>query len=355
MIYKAKNNFLIPLFVVAAILFVILLNVLVKPDLNIKTYCKVYPKEKWVLAKGDNGQIISSMIDFTKGNTVQYSLNQFERGEYVSLEFSQNLKSGEFINKGDTIASIISSEVESQLISAEGELDVAISNLETQNAGQKKSIIEETKNKLKYVEEKIKEQKILFKRDSLLYEKGLNSQQDYEIQKWEIDLLEIEKQIYKAGLDNVTTGVKEEEINLVKSQINSIKSRLDFLKNRKNYLTVISPISGFTTNIFSPDTLLTIINHKDIILNLPVKIDDLPLIKEGQNIDIIISDFDKEYKGLITAVSPEVKFLNSQQVVLVSVRLDNNDGKLLPGMVKESYLKIKQITFYEYIKRFFIS
>ena len=337
---------------VSIILLGLTLNLFIKPDLTIRTYCQVYPKEEWALVRGNNGQIISSMIDYTSGHTVQYSLNQFERGEYISLNFSHKIGSEEFVNKGDTIASILSSEVEDQLITAEGELDVARANFKTQNAGEKQSMIEEAENRLKYTDEKIKEQKVLLQRMTTMYGKGLSSQQDYETQKWTLDLLEIEKRIYKAQLENASTGVKEEEIELIESQINSIKSRLAFLKNRKNDLILISPISGYAANLFSPDTLLAIINDKEIVLNVPIKIEDIDLIKKGQSLNIDINGLDKEYSGSVVSISREVKFLNNQQIVFVSVKLDNSEGVLLPGMVKEIFLEIKQISFYEYMKRF---
>lgn len=353
MIYREKKNYLIPLSVVSVIILSLVLNQLIHPVLNIKTYCQLYPEEEWALTKGNNGQIISSMTNYERGHTVQYSLNQFERGEFISLKFSNKLNNEGFINKGDTIASIISSEVEDRLISLIGELDVAKSNLKTKNAGQKESVIKEAENKLRYTEEKIKEQKVLFRRISTLYAKGLSSEEEYETHKWALDLLEIEEQIYKSQLENASTGEKQEEINLIESRINSIKSRLSFLKSRKNNLTIISPLSGYSVNIFSADTLIKVINNKELILKAPIKVEDIDMIKKGQTLIINVSDLDKEFTGLIVSVSPEVKFLNNRQVIFVSIKIDNNEGKLLPGMVKEINLKIKQIKFSNYIIRFF--
>ena len=353
MIYQGKKNYLIPLIVISVVLLFLVLNLLIDPVLNIKTFGQVYPKEEWVLTRGNNGQIISSMMDYERGHTVQYSLNQFERGEFISLKFSNLLNNGGFINKGDTIASIISSEVEDQLISLIGDLDVAKANLNTKNTGQKESMIKEAANRLKYTEEKIKEHKVLFKRTSALYEKGLSSEAEYEAQKWALDLLEIEKQIYKSELENTSTGVKQEEINLIESQINSIKSRLSFLRSRKNNLTIISPLSGYAANVFSPDTLLAVINDKEIILKVPIKVEDIDLIKKGQTLKVNINDLEKEFSGLVMSISPEVKFLNNRQVVFVTIKMDNREEKLLPGMVKEISLEIKQIKFYEYLERFF--
>ncbi len=52
-------------------------------------------------------------------------------------------------------------------------------------------MIEEAKNRLNYVDEKIKQQKILFERANTLFMKDLISREEYETQKWLLDLYEI--------------------------------------------------------------------------------------------------------------------------------------------------------------------
>lgn len=348
MIYTAKKHFLIPIILITVLIF-FLLNLLIKPNLTIKTLSEVFPKEKWILTRGTNGQLISSMIDYESGHTVQYNLNQFERGEFISLKYFFNPKEKKFFNKGDTIMSIYSSEVEDRLVTIEGELNVAKANLTSQSTGQKEALIKEAESRLNYIDEKIKEQKVLYERSKSLYEKELISQQDYEIQKWIIDLLEIEKKIYKAQLENLSTGVKPEEINLLKSQIAALESRLNFLKKRKNDLTITSPISGSLLNVFSQDTLMTLINDREVILHTPVKISDLEFLKNGSTVNLQINK--SYYTGFIVLINKEVKLLNNQQVVFISTKLDNKDGKLLPGMILESLLQIKEISLIEYIQR----
>ena len=351
MVYSGKKNYLFPAVIVSIILLILILNFFIKPDLTIKTICEVFPKEKWILTRGNNGQIISSMIDYTKGHTVQYSLNQFERGEYISLKFFFDNEK-RLINRGDTVISIISSDVKERLATVEGELEIAKADLRSQSVGEKESLIKEAEARLKYTIEKINEQNVLLQRMQSLFGKGLSSQQEYETQKWILDLLEIEKEIFKAQLENFSTGAKSAVINLIRSQINSIDSRLNSLKERKSGLTIVAPISGYITNVFSPDTLVALINDKEIVLYTPIKIEDLGLLSKGQSVRLSISDFEGEYSGSVIDVSREVKFLNNQQVAFISVWIDNKDGKLLPGMVKESFLRIKEISFFEYISRF---
>jgi len=56
-------------------------------------------------------------------------------------------------------------------------------------------------------------------RTEALYNKGLVSQEEYDIVKGSYDLYEINIAISKARLEAVETGVKKEEIGLIKSQI----------------------------------------------------------------------------------------------------------------------------------------
>ena len=349
MIYSFKKHYFLPVFVMILIVLLIVLNALITPKLSIKTMSEIFPKEKWLLTKGNNGQIISSMIDYTKGHTVQYSLNQFERGEYVSLKFL--LDKTKYVNVGDTIISISSSEVDERMITAENDFEIAKANLKAKDSGEKEALIEEARARLAYTEEKLNEEKVMFERIKGLYDKGLSSQQEYDSQKWIIDLLGIERKIYSAQIDNLSTGAKAEEVNLLLAEISSAEAKLKFMKNRKNDLKIISPISGYIENIFSPDTLSAIVNTNEVVLHTPVTVEDMEYLKIGEEVNFNLADYENELSGKVIAVSHEVKFINNKQAVFVSILLDNKDGKFLPGMVRESYLNIKTISVFEYIKR----
>jgi hypothetical protein len=350
--FSVKKSYLLPASVISVIVLLLLLNLLIKPNLIIKTFCEVLPKEKWILTRGNDGQIISSIIDYSRGHTVQYSLNQFERGEYISLEFLVDDQREKFINRGDTIISMSSSDIEDRLLTVEGEFETAVANLKMQRTGQKESLIKEAEARLNYTDKKINDQKILFNRVESLYEKKLSSLQEYETQKWILDLLEIEREIYNAQLENLSTGVKREEIDLIESQIRSVESRLELLKRRKDKLEIISPISGYLANVYSHDTLLILINDKEIILHTPVKLEDIELLKNSKNVKLNLDDIEKEFSGSVISVSREVKFMNEQQVIFISIKIDNKDGELLPGMIKGSFLRIKEISLFEYLSRF---
>lgn len=347
-----KNHFVYVSLII--LLLIIFLNIFVHPSLSIKTVSNVLPKERWVLEKGTNGQLVSSLIDYEKGHIVQYDLNQFERGEHISLKFLFETGKKIFFNKGDSILQILSSDVEERLSEIEGEFETAKANLIAQTTGQKEALINEIKNKINYTDERINQQNILFRRAQTLLDKDLISLQEYETQKWILDLLRIEKKIYEAQLENLKTGAKPEEIDLIKTQIGSLQKRLEVLNKRKNSLLITSPISGYLSDVYARDTLLSVINKDEIILYTPIKVTDLIYFKPGAVINVYSPNIDRTYNGVVIKTAQEAQLLNNQQVIIISIKL-KNDNKLLPGMIIETIINIKKISFWEYILKLITS
>lgn len=351
MIYKQKKTIHIVLaFIIISLIFLVISS-FIKIPYRIKTYSEVFPKEKWLLTRSNGGELISHLIDFTRGHTTQYNVSQFERGEFIELNFSDFIKGKKEFAKGDTIVTLLSSNITDQLVSAEGELNVAVANLRSQAAAQKEPLVSEAESRIKYTDEKLAEQKVLYDRAKQLLEKGIIAQQEYELQKWTYDLLEIEKKIYSAQLENFKTGVKPEEIRILESQINALKNRLKFLKDWESNLVIVSPIDGKITSTLSPDTLLNIINFDQLVIHAPVKTFDLAEFKEGQNLDLSFPDVEDIYHGEVLNINREIKIVSGQQVAFVSIRIDNSDYKLLPGMIIESSLILSKITLFDYIIR----
>ncbi len=341
MIYRQKKVLHVGGIIFLIFVAILVLSAFVETPFRINTYSEVFPKERWLLTRGNSGQIISNLIDFSQGHTASYNISEFERGEQVSIKFYEYLKGKREFIAGDTIANIRSSNVENQLVSAKGELEIAIANLKSQNSSQKEPLIREAESKLKYTSEKIDEQKILLERASQLFQKGFTSKQEYELQKWNLNLLLIEEKIYKAQVENLSTGVKPEEVKYLESQVKAVEEKLDFLKKMISDFVLTTPISGKMISSFSPDTLLNIINYKEIILHTPVRVDDLSEFAEGQEIVSNFTGIDEPAKGKIISIDKQVKFVNGQQVVFLSVLFDNKLEKLLPGMVIENSIKLR--------------
>lgn len=318
---------------------------------EIGTVGEIFPKEKWTLSRGDAGQVISNVIDYTKGYSTHYDIFQFERGEVVSANLSRYLGGKKELFKGDTIFCMQSSDLEDQLITAKNALLVATAELRSKSSAEKEPLIREAEHRLEYTRKKTEEQKLVFDRAAQLYEKGFSSLQEFELQKWNYDLLEIEEQIAAARLENLKTGVKPQEVEFLVSQIDALKSRLAYLKSRQSQLLVTSPIPGSVTSTFAPDTFLSVTNYRAIVLHVPVKITDLPEFHEGQTVSAYFPSLERTCEGTILSVGRNVTLMDEQQVVYLSIQFENSARVFMPGMVVRNTLRLRKITMLEYLLR----
>jgi len=160
------------------------------------------------------------------------------------------------------------------------------------------------------------------------------------------------KEIFtKRRLKILKTGVKPQETQLLESKVNSIKKRLNFLRSKESQLAIVSPIEGRVISSFSQDTLFNVTNYNCVVLHIPVKLIDLQDFYEGQNIPVSFPNCTEVLKGKILSIEKEVKMINNQQVVFLSLIVKNPGAFLLPGMVIETSMTLGKITLIKQLTR----
>lgn len=349
-----KKQYVLLLSLPVVVVIILLLNRAIEFPFTIKTYMEVKPQQKWVLAKGDNGQLTSSLFNYEFGFSNNLSVTQFERGELISFEFHPSIKNKR-IYVGDTIVIVRSNELEQRLIELEGELSVAKAELASKKVGEKISLIDEAENKLQFAQARVDEKKISINRIEQLFKKGLLSQEEYEIALWELKQLEIDRNIYKSQLEAVSSGSKPEEIKRLESNVNALNNEINLLSIRLNELTIISPIDGVKNPSFSSDTLLTLIDIDNVVLTAPIKISELGYFEEDSILKIKLNNFDEEFDGRIILLSKEVKYLDGTQVVIANILIDNRQTGLLPGMILEGEIILDTLSIPELAIRYFFN
>ena len=160
-------------------LILIILLAEVKVNQSINTLFEVNPSKKWVLARGNEGQIISSVTDNKSVVSNNISIVQFERGESMNFHLVQSILSRSTISKGDTVAIMYSSRLQERLTKLKGELLIAQADLVAKSTGEKQQLIEEVRKKVEYTEAKIQQKKIYFIRAQELFGKSYISKEEY--------------------------------------------------------------------------------------------------------------------------------------------------------------------------------
>lgn len=350
MLKGSNKNILFGFAGVTVVLFLIFVfGEVVKIPKTIDSYAQIYPHSKWVLSTGTAGQINSSLMDFTHGFSSSYQTTQFDRGEDISFLFDKSLSNKHNIEAGDTIIRIKSSQIQERIILAQGELAVAKANLLSQSTGDKTELVNEATSNLEFSKTKVVQKKSLFDRADQLFKKGLISQEEYDTQKWELKLLEIEVEVNKSKLEALKTGVKQEQVQIITSQIEALNSQLKFLFERAERLYILSPIGGIVSQSFSPDTLLTVLKMDEVMLNIPVKLSDVNNFKRGTNSKIELGQNHESIIGKTISISNEVQIMDGNQVVFARMLIKNPNEKYLSGMVLPCRITLDKISLKDYL------
>jgi len=298
---------------------------------TIKVPGKIIHTKEWILQRGDDGSVISTLYDHRTGLIRDYSAVQIDRGDAVRFQLSPTIFAKNIINPGDTVGVFKSNALLLRLSGLSRELALAKASLQVNIAGEKQEVIIEAKEKLALAQVNLLNQNRIYSRQDSLYQSKLISREDFEITKNIKSAYEIEQSIAAAHLKVVQSGAKPEQIQYIESEIEAIETELQVLKERFKDFTLISPISGKIYPNISSDTLLTIGEPTGIVL-MPVKInyfDDLDLT---QRVTFELPNNDYAF-GEIVRKEAVSRIINHEQVFLVYAELNNSDSRLPFGFI----------------------
>jgi len=346
---NTARKYIVSLSVVAALIVFLFLPI--QFPFSIETPGKIALSQEWILYKGQDGRLISTLIDHQSGITRYYTITQTERADAGRFEFDPVVVPYRHIQAGDTVGRFYSNEVERQYVRLQGELATALASLSYYSSGEKPSVIREARKRLELAsKEEVELQKIM-ERQRRLYKEDLISEEEYEVSQLSFQLTQIKKSIAEAELQTVSTGVKQEQIDYLRTNIEMLQDEMRILRDRIDSFVFISPISGIIKRTFSGDTLITIADTASYVLFMPLKLSDLPLVSKKQTVEINPMIKGDSIFGEIMNINNEVHTINSRQVVFVTASIDAKDQEILPGLITHCKVSCEPLTLFQHLKR----
>ena len=319
-----------------------------------KVFGKVVPNQKWVLTRENDGQLVTSLINYKSGISESLGVAQFAREGTMGISLFPSIADKGFINEGDTIGLISSSETDERLVALKGELAVARATLASSFTGEKEQVVRVFEKEITYARAKAKEQRKKLKRLEALFDKNMVSQEEYETAQNETVLLEIEVSIIEAELEAARTGEKPEQIELLKARRDALELEMEILGERLRSFSVVAPISGRISWNFSPDTLLVISDTSAFIILMPVKWDEYPFVSNAQQVRVRLNN-SMSVEGQLLDHGEDIRSINGESVFIARGVLEEQVGNLMPGMLAQCVITCEPVTVLEFIKRFLLS
>jgi len=356
------NNYFNPRFIPSKTLFkaifilliIILLIVLILPlklPYSFTVPGKVLAAEEWLVIKSMNGPLQILLKNNITGISKSYSVLEFERGDNAKFNFNPRITVGSVISKYDTIGSIFSDVLEYNLTLLKGELNVAHSLLNQSLSGEKESLIKEAKDNLDLAVKQTELDKKVFYRKQQLHEKGLISDEEFELSQTTLELDETAVKVAEAKLQTVLTGEKKEQIDLIKTQIASLQKQISILEKKSAGYNLISPLNGFVKWIPEGDTLLIISDTSAYVISFPIPLLKKNYVNSKTNIKVINPSGGEEITAESNGMNNSIEYLSFKPVILALAVVKGSKNNLMPGLMVECKVECGSIPISEHIKR----
>ena len=337
---------------IAALLAVILLVFLpIELPYSIEVPGRIVSLKEWVLVRGQDGRLVSTLYDNALGTVESYAVTQVDRGDHVVFKLHPAMVAGASVATGDTVGRIYSNEVDRQLTRLRGELSTERASLRLSRTGEKESVIEEAQLRLLHARKQREQQREEVTRLQALAERKFISDVDMEIAETALRLYEIQVDIAEAQVRTVQTGVREEHVDWVRSRVTALQEEIEMLEKRLAASTLTSPIAGRVPRSFSSDTLAVIQDTTGYVVVLPVKWKDRDHIELKQPVELRLGGFGHSLVGTIESMGNRVHVINGQQIFGVVAIVEAEKGKLAPGLIVRCAVSCAPVRPFEYLWR----
>ncbi len=344
--YKHKKLIIYSCLCLAAVIFIP-----IKVGYSVDAPGKIVAAREWVVARGTDGRLLSTVLDHKRGMHENYSVAQFERGDAVQFSLKRHIASGVAVAAGDTVGSIYSNDFEREYVELKGLLTEARANLDYLRTGEKQAVVEEARRNLELARKQAEEQEKVFQRVRGLHERNLISKEEFEITAGERELNEIRVMIAQAQLQRVQSGAKSEEVELIKARIEALEQQLQTLRKRAEQFTLVSPVSGIAQQVFSGDTILVLQDTTELILKMPIPWRQRRYVAAGQAVKLSAPDVNGEPAGSLLKIDQSVHNLGGVPVLFATASIDAYHPDLAPGLMLECSIACEPVKPRQYVAR----
>lgn len=344
---------------------IVLLTLIIVPGLlfieipyTIRAKGIVKPVKEWSLLKAFDGTLVNVLEDHTAGTVDEYILQEFQRGDLVQFLFNASLLKNEHIEAGDTIAWVLSRDLQLEVLQKQGAIVYEESLLEVLKAGDKPQAIQLALEKVELARQELTTQQIITERIIHLYEQDVVSQQEYEIAVNDLKIKEYQLEIARSAYEHAMAGEREEEIQMIMARIEALRYQKKHMLNHMADMNIRSPISGQLVRERNPEgspnnTVIKIADLSSCIVFLPVDLYEQQYIRVGQEVTLSLPHKRQLHTGTIVGMDNSVQMINRQPRLFVTALISENDQgfDLLPNMIVDARIITPNVSLKDFILR----
>ncbi|GAB4317773.1 MAG: hypothetical protein Kow00127_09610 [Bacteroidales bacterium] len=311
----------------------------------------VVPEREWRFYRGQDDSYLSEIQHHAIGRVSDIRNYKFERGEVVAVEINQGLQEGSPVLRGDTIVIIHSPEIENEITRLRAERDVEESLLAEGEAGEKEELLEEALRQKELAEEEFSLAQKDFERIKTLYQDSVVPESEYDVALNRLETTRLNVELAGKRVSVLKSGLKPESLEVIRKRIKSYSDQIESLERMLRMYVITAPFNGKI--VFQPDpvTLLSIYETNNWIIQIPVKVSDLPYLKSVNSVELDVPEGTINLEAKFLSTDATVQRSGKNQYITVRLAIEGSDLIPASGMAIRCRVICDEVTIINYLRR----
>lgn len=224
--------------------------------------------------------------------TVEDKLKQYANVTGTLREFV--VKEGDKVKKGQVIAKIDTTDVDSKILELEAQMEVARANLAKAQTGNEPEEVAQEQERVSQAQREYDAAKREYDRMNQLFTSGASTQQELDKVKSQMDSALSSLNVAKQQLSLKQKGPRKEDIAAQQAQINKLNVERAQLNKERVQSVVVAPMDGTVIGVAADNgqyvnkgtEILTLANLNHLLIEADINESDVNKLKVGQSATI---------------------------------------------------------------------
>ncbi|MGG1662434.1 efflux RND transporter periplasmic adaptor subunit [Brevibacillus sp. NRS-1366] len=268
------------------------------------------------------------------------------------------VKEGDKVKKGQVIAKIDTSDVDSKILDIEAQMELAKANLAKAQAGNEPEEIAQENERVAQAQREYDTAKKEYDRMHQLFASGASTQQELDKAKSQVDSTLSSLNVAKEQLSLKKKGPRKEEVASQQAQINKLQVERGQLEKDRIQSILIAPADGTIIAVASDNgqyvnkgtEILTLANLDNLLIQADINESDVNKLKLGQSATIEGTTLGKQkLNAQVTRIAPTATTTQNSSGqgektrVKVTLKPEGELSALKPGFHVDINISVEKI------------
>lgn len=268
------------------------------------------------------------------------------------------VKEGDKVKKGQVIAKIDTTDVDSKILDIEAQMELAKANLAKAQAGNEPEEIAQENERVAQAQREYDTAKKEFDRMNQLFASGASTQQELDKAKSQVDSTLSSLNVAKDQLTLKKKGPRKEEVASQQAQINKLQVERGQLEKDRVQSVLIAPADGTVIAVAADNgqyvskgtEILTLANLDNLLIQADINESDVNKMKLGQSASIEGTTLGKQkLNASVTRIAPTATTTQSSSGqgektrVKVTLTPEGDLSSLKPGFHVDINISVEKI------------